>query len=314
MPVYNRDHIVADAISSILLQTDSDWELLVVDDGSTDASREVAASFTDPRISLLCHAENRGVQSAWATAIAAARGIWVLVLDSDDTLATNALQKLREVINTLPNEVGRVWFAADEEGCEKIDSGFQDGFIAIDALGKGDAGRVTRLDILKLVPPLEGLNGFEAEWNWKIRHATKEYFLDEVLYHSTRLHKTAESRLSRNFDKGNDLLSLTEQLSALLSYADPEFYRATYRAGSNPLDRYLSYAQMKDDRVCEDFIRSYATDLGISVRGPERLSQKFSRKVFEPTKRCVVTFLRLLHLKPPMNQKLDGNNEKELLC
>lgn len=83
IPTYNRAPLVAEAVASVLAQTWTDYELLVVDDGSTDATLEVLAPFRD-RLRLLQQPENRGVSAARNRGAQEARGEWLAFLDSDD--------------------------------------------------------------------------------------------------------------------------------------------------------------------------------------------------------------------------------------
>ena len=94
MPVYNAVTTVARAVESVLHQTYPHFELIVVDDASTDASADIISAFTDERIRLIRHASNRGVGSARNTAIAAARGDWVAMLDADDEWTPRRLSHL----------------------------------------------------------------------------------------------------------------------------------------------------------------------------------------------------------------------------
>lgn len=82
LPTFNRGWILAEAVESILAQTCDDFELLVVDDGSTDDTAAVLAGF-EGRISLI-RQENRGVSAARNTGAAAASGRLLAFLDSDD--------------------------------------------------------------------------------------------------------------------------------------------------------------------------------------------------------------------------------------
>ena len=84
IPTYNRAHLVGRAIQSVLRQTYSDFELIVVDDGSTDNTVEVVEAYQDPRIRLIRLARNYGVSRARNEGIQAARGEWVAFLDNDD--------------------------------------------------------------------------------------------------------------------------------------------------------------------------------------------------------------------------------------
>ena len=84
MPVYNRAHTVGQAIESVLGQTFRDFELLLVDDGSTDGSVELVRSYADPRIRLIVHERNQGIPRTRNHGLEEARGEYLAVLDSDD--------------------------------------------------------------------------------------------------------------------------------------------------------------------------------------------------------------------------------------
>lgn len=84
IPTYNRAYLVGRAIKSVLAQTLGDFEVIVVDDGSTDNTVEVVQAFQDPQIRLLQLAGNCGASRALNVGIQAAGGEWVAFLDSDD--------------------------------------------------------------------------------------------------------------------------------------------------------------------------------------------------------------------------------------
>ncbi|WP_051295138.1 glycosyltransferase family 2 protein [Maridesulfovibrio bastinii] len=84
IPVYNREEMVINAVSSVLDQSFSNLECIVFDDGSTDASREAVDSISDPRLKVFSGA-NGGVSSARNRAISKADGEYIALLDSDDT-------------------------------------------------------------------------------------------------------------------------------------------------------------------------------------------------------------------------------------
>lgn len=83
MPVYNVERYVAEAIGSVLAQSFTDFELIIVDDGGSDASMEICRGYDDPRIRIVSQA-NRGLAGARNSGICAARGHYVALLDSDD--------------------------------------------------------------------------------------------------------------------------------------------------------------------------------------------------------------------------------------
>jgi glycosyltransferase involved in cell wall biosynthesis len=90
MPVYNVEAYVAAAVRSVLAQSFTDFELIIVDDGGTDASMQICRAFDDPRIHII-HQANRGLAGARNTGIAAARGRYIALLDSDDLWAVDKL-------------------------------------------------------------------------------------------------------------------------------------------------------------------------------------------------------------------------------
>lgn len=90
IPVYNQSAYLSAAIQSVLAQTFTDWELVVVDDGSTDDTYEVAARFTDPRIRVVRQA-NKGLPGARNTGIVSSSGEYLAFLDADDTYLPDKL-------------------------------------------------------------------------------------------------------------------------------------------------------------------------------------------------------------------------------
>ena len=97
---FNAEHMIRSAVSSALRQTRAVLEVIVVDDGSTDATADVVARIEDPRVRLLSQA-NAGPAAARNAGIAVARGEWIGFLDSDDlwlpTYAERAHAALQEV-------------------------------------------------------------------------------------------------------------------------------------------------------------------------------------------------------------------------
>ncbi len=84
MPVYNVEAFVADAVRSVLEQTFTDFELLIIDDLSPDGSIAICERFDDPRIRIIRHEQNRGLAGARNTGIRHARAPLLAFIDSDD--------------------------------------------------------------------------------------------------------------------------------------------------------------------------------------------------------------------------------------
>jgi len=101
LPTYNRAHLVGGAIQSVLDQTYRDFEIIVVDDGSSDNTEEVIKSFSDPRIRYVRHQENRGGSAARNTGIKLAKGEFIAFQDSDDEWLSEKLDKQIKTIKNL---------------------------------------------------------------------------------------------------------------------------------------------------------------------------------------------------------------------
>lgn len=93
MPVYNAERFLSEAIDSILQQTFTDFEFLIVDDGSTDRSLEIINSYTDPRIRLIQNSANLGITTSLNNGITLARASLIARMDADDISYPERLRK-----------------------------------------------------------------------------------------------------------------------------------------------------------------------------------------------------------------------------
>jgi len=100
-PVFNGEAFVAESIKSVLTQSYSDFELIVVDDGSTDDSCEIVRSYhdNDPRITLISNKNKKGPAGARNTGIRRARGRFIAFLDCDDIWYQSKLSKQLEFMH-----------------------------------------------------------------------------------------------------------------------------------------------------------------------------------------------------------------------
>jgi glycosyltransferase involved in cell wall biosynthesis len=114
MPAYNVSRYIGDAIESVRRQTSADWELLIVDDGSTDDTLEIATRYRDldARITVTSQA-NGGISAARNMALANATGAVIAILDSDDMWLPEFLEKQLRVLHQHPEidiVTGNAWF------------------------------------------------------------------------------------------------------------------------------------------------------------------------------------------------------------
>jgi glycosyltransferase involved in cell wall biosynthesis len=102
MPFYNAERTMAASIRSILLQSYTDWELLLCDDGSSDASHEIARSFRDPRIIVLGDGRRLQLGSRLNECIQRARGRYIARMDADDIAYPRRLEKQAAFLEANP--------------------------------------------------------------------------------------------------------------------------------------------------------------------------------------------------------------------
>lgn len=100
LPTYNREHLIGFAIQSVLNQTYSDFELIIIDDYSQDKTDRVVETFNDVRIQYIKHDHNSGVSVARNTGIEQARGKYIAFLDSDDEWLPEKLEKQLQVFSS----------------------------------------------------------------------------------------------------------------------------------------------------------------------------------------------------------------------
>ena len=123
MPSYNHEHVVHEAVSSVLAQTFQDFEFVITDDGSTDATADIVASFDDPRIRFTRFERNRGAGVAGIHGLRLCRGRYVAILSSDDAFCPQKLEIQVRYLDAHP-EVAAVFSWAqlvDEHGAPITD-------------------------------------------------------------------------------------------------------------------------------------------------------------------------------------------------
>ena len=112
IPLYNKERFIDCTIKSILAQTFADFEIIVVNDGSTDAGAEIVAAIADSRIRLF-NKENSGVSNARNYGIANASGRYIALMDADDRWDVKYLERMHEVILSHPE--GRIFACCNAE-------------------------------------------------------------------------------------------------------------------------------------------------------------------------------------------------------
>ena len=172
IPTYNREDTISRAIDSVSEQTIDNYEIVIVDDGSEDDTREMIKKYNDNRIRYIEHENNKGQNFARNTGLRAAEGSYISYLDSDDILLPLHLEKVTDKLEQLPDE-----YAGIVTGYEDIVDGEK-----IPQPGYG--GRITYEDLIRdMYDKIGGLSllTFRAEILDKIG------FHDEEVINSTDL-------------------------------------------------------------------------------------------------------------------------------
>lgn len=171
MPLYNKERYVEESIRSVLSQTYANWELIIVNDGSTDASLAVAEKIVDPRI-ILINQQNRGVSAARNTALKIMRGEFFCFLDADDTLPPESISC--RVQHFLANQT----LVAVDGTVEVYDTDMQSQV--------RNWSPVTRGDVTRTLYRLKGDCFFGVTWMIRTEKG-KEYHFDEEVTHAEDL-------------------------------------------------------------------------------------------------------------------------------
>lgn len=106
VPVYNKEKYLNSCVDSLLNQTYSDYEIILVDDGSTDGSGKICDSYAEcqDRVTVI-HQKNGGPSSAWKTGFAASSGQYIMFIDSDDYIDNNMLEEMSAELTGISKEM-----------------------------------------------------------------------------------------------------------------------------------------------------------------------------------------------------------------
>ncbi len=102
-PCFNCEKYIHQAIESVIAQTFQNWEMVIVNNASTDCTLDIIHSYSDPRIRVINNEKNIGLEANWNKAVSAAQGKYIKLLPADDFLYPSCLERQVEVFERKDN-------------------------------------------------------------------------------------------------------------------------------------------------------------------------------------------------------------------
>jgi len=228
MATYNRAATLGRAIDSVVRQDHPLWELIVVDDGSTDDTHELLRGYDDPRIIVVVHGHNRGVTAAKNTGLDHVSGEWFTFLDSDDEALPDALSAMLAVAARHPDVDAVTCNCLDSVTHEFTGHGLDnDGYVDARAVARarGEHWGITKAKLLGSLRFDERIPGGEGIVWLKISARATRYYINRGLRIYCREGTDRVSRQPR--ERRNAMYLLVAQDAeylSLLKKISPERY------------------------------------------------------------------------------------------
>jgi succinoglycan biosynthesis protein ExoO len=231
MAAYNAAPFINRAIASVQDQDFTDWELIIVDDASTDGTRDVVTSVSeqDSRVKLVCLGVNGGPSLARNEAIDRAKGEWIVILDADDAFLPGRLSRIAEGAADGCEVIADNIVFRDDMSNREVGTAFrrQDGvwnLSALDVVSSERSWPGFRMGFLKPSFKRSLLQNHAIRYNNQVRHGEDFLILVNALIFS-----------SKSIIIGNPGYLYTQQISSSTAKKS-----ATTRSKYNPRDRILT--------------------------------------------------------------------------
>ncbi len=198
IPTYNRAHCLPRALQSVLSQDYADWEILVVDDGSTDTTAALLKEYVDARIRIILHPVNLGVGAAKNTGLDNVQGEWFTILDSDDEMTPGALTAFMSIARGDPSITAITCNCTDSVSGAFTGRGFShDQYLEpgqIFRQGRGEFWGMTKTELLQERRLNESVVSWESILWFTIEKNARRYYTHKALrvYHTEN-----DDRISR---------------------------------------------------------------------------------------------------------------------
>lgn len=191
IPTYNRATTIGRTIESVLKQTYSNYEMIIVEDGSKDDTLNVLKQYDDKRIRVICHEKNKGVTAAKNTGLDNIKGEWFTILDSDDEIVPEALDAMMSIPLEKDGTVTAVSCNCIDTSTGKfsgsgIDSDSYVDFRTLINDCTGEYWGLTKTRLLGNDRFNERLGGYEATLWYKMNERAKRFYVHKALriYHT----------------------------------------------------------------------------------------------------------------------------------
>ena len=274
---YNRAHLLPRAVNSVLNQTYQNFELIIVNDGSTDNTEDVCRSFSDHRIKYHKQTPNRGMLAAMNKALDLATGDYVAMLGDDDELVPQAMETaLAEFHRLSSQDIKILWFnSIDFERRQRSGRGltqaedyvrYED--ILCDRVS-GDFWQVVKRDIIRDEDRFDGrLWCGEIVWWLKLHRKCQAYYVPKVLLVCHREH--GAERISNLQTMLNHLPQLILTNKALLEQFGEEQRSLCPRAYGRRLAILGAYQIMNGEkaegrRACRESFKYYKWPASVGI-------------------------------------------------
>ena len=260
VPTYNRAHLLGRVFESLKAQTFSDFEWVIVDDGSRDNTGELVRTWQEssPGFAIQYHRKpNGGKHTTINPGVELARGEFMVILDSDDWLAPNALERMLSLWKDIPNRSmysGIVGLCAHPDGQVIGDRFPSDSFDsnAVDLTHthhiQGDKISLSRTDVMREFPfPFQDLRGLVTEslvWH-RIAQKYQERYVNEIFAYKEYLEEGLSDRA----------LELQIQAAPATRLFHLELFQAkqhlTWKTRLKSLANYIRFSMHADQRMLE---------------------------------------------------------------
>jgi len=310
IPAYNQAKYLRDAIDSVLNQTFQDLEIIIVDDGSIDETRDVVFSYNHTRITYI-HQKNKGLSSARNTGIKASIGNYLAFLDADDLFLPNKIENQIIALDNNPSLILVLsgWGFVDENGSiiSKIRPWGKNPNLDLESWLIGIPfvihGALFRRDCFETIGMFDATLTGSEDWDLFIRIASSKYLMawTKQILCSYRIHS---SNMTRDPDRLSQKIRVLDNFfnSTFSNQVDDEIKVKAY---SNAYLQITNIAYLANDfeRAKKFFFEAIKCNPNLLSIDQSPLIEIVKNWVLEPR-----VYNRFLHLKNILNH-LPGNLE-----